>query len=65
MDKKKQKGETRKRKYEGYRETKTTATVPFVERVSEALSRVFHHHNLVTDVKSHLTLKRMLLHSKG
>ena len=39
-------------------------TIPCVKGVSEAPSRVFHHHGVATAMKPHLTLKRILIYPK-
>ena len=38
--------------------------LPYVKGVSKALRQVFHCHGVVMAMKPHLTLKRMLVHSK-
>ena len=64
MEEKKQEGGTRKKREEGDYDTKTIVTIPYVEGVSEALSQVFRRHSVVTPIKPHLTLKRMLVNPK-
>ena len=44
--------------------TKSRVTLPYVSLVSEVLSQVFCHHGVVTSMKHHMTLKRMLVHPK-
>ena len=42
----------------------TTMTILYVKGVSEAQSWVFHHHSLAMNMKAHVTLKRILVHTK-
>ena len=44
--------------------TKSRVTLPYGRGSSEALSRVFHQHGVVTSMKLHLTLKRIPVRPK-
>ena len=45
--------------------TKIRVTLPYISRISKALSQVFFHcHGVATSMKLHMTLKRMLVHPK-
>ena len=64
--KKKKKKKTKKKKEDSDRDTKTTVTIPYIKMVSEALSWVFCYHSVMMVMKpcAHLTVTRMLVHSK-
>ena len=64
IDKRKKDGGVKKKKWDSDRNTRTTVTIPYIKGVLEALSQVFVHHGVVTTMKPHLTLKRMLVHTK-
>ena len=44
--------------------TQIKVTILYVKGISEALRWMFHHQGVATVMKPHLTIKRMLLHTK-
>ena len=52
------------KKEDSDRVTNTIVMIPYIKGVSEALSWVFSCHGVVMAMKPHLTLNRMLVHTK-
>ena len=63
-DNRKKEGADKNKKEDSDRVTKMAVTVLYIQGVLEALSRLFHHHQVTMAMKPHLTYKRMLVHPK-